>query len=371
MHGFPPKEILGKDDVMLDTIGVRNGTLIKVLQGKDGAAAAAMSNGGVGEVAGQTSEQRKSDNRHSDTGHYRVQQESSWACGACTFINEKATTVCSMCGTPRTRSPPSSSSSTLCASRALSPALLVRRPMAADNSCLFTSCLYIMFHQDETKRRSNKEEAQRLRRVVAETIKEDPGSYSTAVLGMEPGEYVKWILDPKSWGGYIELCILAKHFGIDFYAIEVRSLLVTHAPGAPLNDNDNVGGGGGGSNGGGGGGGGGGQRRVVAAPDEGNDAKQSAFFIFDGIHYDPLALAADGGKGKEHDDVTIFMGRSERESALSQALALAAKEKENHQFTDLQNFALRCLTCQKGLKGQEDAMAHAQGTGHTNFAEYK
>ena len=40
-------------------------------------------------------------------------------------------------------------------------------------------------------------------------------------------------------------------------------------------------------------------------------------------------------------------------------------------FTDTGNFTLRCLVCQRGLVGQEGAMAHAKETGHSNFCEYK
>ena len=40
------------------------------------------------------------------------------------------------------------------------------------------------------------------------------------------------------------------------------------------------------------------------------------------------------------------------------------------QFTDVANFTLRCGACQKGLKGEKEALEHAKATGHSNFSEY-
>ncbi len=39
------------------------------------------------------------------------------------------------------------------------------------------------------------------------------------------------------------------------------------------------------------------------------------------------------------------------------------------QFTNVHQFALRCLVCGQGLVGQEDALQHAAATGHINFGE--
>jgi ubiquitin thioesterase OTU1 len=55
---------------------------------------------------------------------------------------------------------------------------------------------------------------------------------------------------------------------------------------------------------------------------------------------------------------------------LEAAVALAREAQAARQFTDTSQFALRCLVCQKGLVGQEDAVKHATETGHQNFSEY-
>lgn len=51
------------------------------------------------------------------------------------------------------------------------------------------------------------------------------------------------------------------------------------------------------------------------------------------------------------------------------AMRLAEEAKQAKQFTDVNNFKLRCLACQQPLVGQKDAQEHAEKTGHINFGE--
>ena len=48
---------------------------------------------------------------------------------------------------------------------------------------------------------------------------------------------------------------------------------------------------------------------------------------------------------------------------------VAADAKAKRRFTDTLSFALRCLVCNAGLRGQQDAQDHAAATGHANFAQ--
>ena len=43
--------------------------------------------------------------------------------------------------------------------------------------------------------------------------------------------------------------------------------------------------------------------------------------------------------------------------------------RKQGQFTDVGNFAVKCLVCGRGLAGAKDVQEHAAATGHTNFAE--
>ena len=51
------------------------------------------------------------------------------------------------------------------------------------------------------------------------------------------------------------------------------------------------------------------------------------------------------------------------------ARAVAADLHAAHAFTALAVISLRCKACAQGLKGEADAMAHANATGHAEFEE--
>ena len=76
--------------------------------------------------------------------------------------------------------------------------------------------------------------------------------YSSVILGKDRDEYVAWILDETSWGGEIELNILAHHYQVEIMAIDVQSL-------TPL------------------------------CYGKGPGITKRVFLIYDGIHYDALA----------------------------------------------------------------------------------
>lgn len=104
-------------------------------------------------------------------------------------------------------------------------AVLMMAP--TDNSCLFWSLAYATLPPNRRRNLSREEsqlaaETQELRRLVAEGIKEDPEKYSEAILGETRESYIKWIQDRNSWGGYIELAILAEKLEIKIIAIDKR-----------------------------------------------------------------------------------------------------------------------------------------------------
>ena len=134
--------------------------------------------------------------------------------------------------------------------------------------------------------------------------------------------------------------------------------------------------------------------------------------IYDGIHYDALALAPSADAPEEL-DTTAFDVTSGADAARLEAIEALALEvtrvankvtrgvadhappltpetyvsdvwakitrepgraetvpSQQHKFTDLAKFTLRCSVCQQGLVGQREAQAHAVSTGHSAFQEY-
>jgi ubiquitin thioesterase OTU1 len=203
----------------------------------------------------------------------------------------------------------------------------VRRVVDADNSCLFTSLGYVMLGKERAKGRV-------LRDVVADEILADSETYSEAILGMAPKAYCEWIKGNDHWGGGIELAVLSDHFSAVIIAWDVQTMRA-----------DRYG--------------------------EGRGYKQCVHLIYDGIHYDALALSIleDVPPDSEDFDVTVFS--PEDGYMEGQAKNVVKKLQDAKLYTDTGKFSLRCLVCQKGLVGEADAVEHAKATGHQNFAEYK
>lgn len=201
---------------------------------------------------------------------------------------------------------------------------LVRRIIAADNSCLFNSIAYAL----ETK---NKKSGYFLRNVVSAYIESDPDTYNETLLGKSNQEYVTWIEQENSWGGGIELSILSKYYQTMIGAVSIQTARVD-----------------------------------IFGQEEGY--MKIIYVIYDGIHYDVLAKTS-GDDEPESEDMTTFDAGDV--DTYHQALAIASELKQAHQFTDVGNFTLRCGICYIGLVGEKGAIQHAQDTGHQNFVEYK
>eukprot|EP00928_Gymnodinium_smaydae_P051596 TRINITY_DN35168_c0_g1_i1.p1 TRINITY_DN35168_c0_g1~~TRINITY_DN35168_c0_g1_i1.p1 ORF type:complete len:310 (+),score=69.60 TRINITY_DN35168_c0_g1_i1:68-931(+) len=201
---------------------------------------------------------------------------------------------------------------------------VVRRVIESDNSCLFNAVGYVM----EKKRGLGAH----LRKVASDIISADPARYSEAFLAKTNAEYCAWIQKADSWGGAIELSVFSEHFKCEIAAFDICT-----------------------------------KRRDLYG--EGAGYGKRCMLIYDGIHYDALALA-ERKDAPEESDTTIFEAGPAAEVAELKAAAFVAEQHAARQFTDTGNFTLRCLVCQQGLKGESEATAHAKATGHANFCEY-
>lgn len=207
-----------------------------------------------------------------------------------------------------------------------SGSVVARRVILSDNSCLFNAVGYVM-------EGSRTRYASQLRRIVADAVQGDPDTYSEAFLGKSPAKYVTWILDPKHWGGAIELFILSRHYQKEIAAFDIQT-----------------------------------QRVDMYGQDAGYTDR--AMLLYDGLHYDAMAQGAYTG-APDHLDVRLFkVGTPQAEAALEGARTLVKAAHQARQFTDTTNFTLRCGVCQIGVRGEKEAVEHAKATGHQNFSEY-
>mmetsp|Transcript_7569 Transcript_7569/g.19456 ORF Transcript_7569/g.19456 Transcript_7569/m.19456 type:complete len:344 (+) Transcript_7569:209-1240(+) len=207
-----------------------------------------------------------------------------------------------------------------------SGSVIVRRIIDSDNSCLFNAVGYVM------ERSRGKSAA--LREVIATAVRGDPFTYNEGVLGKDTEAYCDWIRKPGSWGGAIELSILASHYKREIAAFDLQTM-----------------------------------RCDVYGEDAGY--AERVMLLYDGLHYDALAVGAFE-RAPEEVDVTILSRDSPQQlaEATDGARVLVERCHKAKQFTDTGNFTLRCNVCQIGVKGEAEATEHAKATGHTNFVEY-
>ncbi|KAJ8901516.1 hypothetical protein NDN08_007360 [Rhodosorus marinus] len=196
----------------------------------------------------------------------------------------------------------------------------VRRVVPDDNSCLFRA-VSLVIGQSHT--------AEFLRRNVANGVRDKPHFYTEVTLGKSSQEYQSWILRETSWGGAIELSILADHFKTEIAAIDVKTTRM-----------DCYG--------------------------EGKDYELRGYLLYDGIHYDAIALAL-GGESNRDLDVTLFA--SNDVVAQTKAIALAQRENKRKAYTDTANFKLKCQDCSAVVYGEKGALDHTKATAHSNYAE--
>ncbi|KAI5698712.1 hypothetical protein M8J75_010983 [Diaphorina citri] len=187
--------------------------------------------------------------------------------------------------------------------------VLLRRVVPSDNSCLFTSIGFVLNGKVDTSVGSF------MRQIIAEAISSDKEQYCDAILGKPNSEYVTWIQKAESWGGAIELSILANFYGMEIAVIDTMN-------------------------------------QIINRFGEDMGFPHRVYLIFDGIHYDPLYWEPSDMSG---DIQTIFP--TSNESIYKDAERLAVELKQSKQYTDVQRFRLKCLDCNRTLTGQLSALS--------------
>jgi len=136
----------------------------------------------------------------------------------------------------------------------------------------------------------------------------DPENFPDVFLERPNPEYAKWILEPKTWGGAIELAILSDHYQTEIGAIDVAT---SH----------------------------------MYCYGEGKSYRQRVYLVYDGLHYDALGLNFSPD-GPEEFDMTVFSPQDSY--VFNNALAIVRSLKQKHLYTDTAAFLLSCSDCQAG-----------------------
>jgi hypothetical protein len=292
----------------------------------------------------------------------------TWSCEVCTLINSDINSNCTACTSTRpTRSSGSSTTTDTATlldsnSKSITPTTVTpttplvvsgtgslagfqakRRAIPSDNSCLFNS---IAYNCDGKRGHSRipswkpNSPARRLRQIVAEQVISYPNKYNKAILdGKTPGEYKRWILDEKRWGGGIELAILSEYYQCKICSIDVNTCL----------------------------------------PYISGDEKytKTCFLLYNGVHYDAIAFAtsdncklvqAEAIQSEEVDVTTVPM--EDYENALLMVIELS-KQLQGTCKDLKKNFKVQCLQCYEKFQGRTECVKHAQESQHNQFGEYR
>ena len=206
----------------------------------------------------------------------------------------------------------------------------VRKVIDADNSCLFNAIGYVFFR--------SLAKAKELRKVVHDAVLSDPDTFSEAVL--ETAERVRRVGVTTQLLGRPSRTVRLVH-------ALTKTNRGVRRPNRP-------------------------SRRLRRRPFPTLRTRPSHLRRFT---LRRVSLRLPGfGRRLGHAHVTVVDCSLEPNSKINgfdrKARALAKKDQERRLFTDVANFSLRCLVCQTGLVGENEAREHAKTTGHTNFGEY-
>lgn len=200
---------------------------------------------------------------------------------------------------------------------------VILRNVPDDNSCLFNAILYALSGKFKWPDLD-------LRHVVAETVRNNPLTYDEIVLGRPPEKYCEWIEKSESWGGAIELGILADFLGVRINCFDVEL----------------------------------GSRMVF----QNEESVPSKFIVlvYSGIHYDCFVTNTDVTESKANDHGNWTDHELDIVGASDQLVRLL--QKRNY-TTNTTKFRVRCLECYEVLVGEMGASKHAEAKGHYRFGE--
>ena len=198
----------------------------------------------------------------------------------------------------------------------------LRRHVDADNSCLFSSCGYLI-----DKSNFSNTTSLMIRNIVVNAIEKEK-KYDITILGQSKKSYIEFIENPSSWGGATELKILSDIYGIQIVAIDVKTM-----------------------------------KHYIF----GSDKKflKRIYVIHNGVHYDPLVMTTSADANIS-EDVTIF--NSNDELVFAKFKSLVKNYHDQGEYIDMNDIkSLECDTCQEQFSTKHKATLHAQYYDHWNF----
>ncbi|KAI0503321.1 hypothetical protein F5B22DRAFT_553530 [Xylaria bambusicola] len=211
---------------------------------------------------------------------------------------------------------------------------LVLRVMPDDGDCMFTAVggalgglvpVGIAHHADEYTPAI-------LRRMVVDTIRENPLQFDDNFLGARPETYCNRLLNGM-WGGGIELSILSEIFRIEICSVDVKTGKAYHFG-------------------------------------EQQNHEEFCVVVYSGVHYDRIAEAAtEGVMGMVEFDVTRWNALGNERILRHTQENICQMLRDRHYYTSVSDFVVVCNQCHEILQGEKAITQHARQTGHSGVTE--
>ena len=188
-----------------------------------------------------------------------------------------------------------------------------KKDIPADNSCLFNAINFAI--------NQNIDSPEIIRGIISSEIMGNPTQYNSAILGKEPQEYCKWILNKETWGGGIELSILSKFFQIQIAVVDIHFVTIEYF----------------------------------------GNFNKCIYLLYNNIHYDVFY--------KEENGKIIGIFNSDDERIKNEIMNICLELQQHEKYVDPTLFSLECMQCGLFMKGQNELAEHTKKTGHINFKE--
>ena len=187
-----------------------------------------------------------------------------------------------------------------------------------DNSCMFSS-----IHYAENQ---NFNSCYYLREHVANIILANPHKFTREVLLKSPQEYADWIMQKNTWGGAIELQILAELIEKEIAVISIN----------PWN---------------------------IQIFGEEQNYRKRIYLVYNGAHYN--MIVRNFSSGNANMDVTIFRAycKINLDAASQAAHKFMTQNREN------EDMVFYCRQCDSTILGKSYATAHGQETRHNQITQ--
>ncbi|KAK5625513.1 hypothetical protein RRF57_001229 [Xylaria bambusicola] len=171
-----------------------------------------------------------------------------------------------------------------------------------------------------------------LRRIVVDTILENPLRFDDNFLGARPETYCNRLLNGM-WGGGIELSILSEIFRVEICSVDVKTSKAYHFG-------------------------------------EQEDYAEFCVVVYSGVHYDRVAEATtEGAMGMVEFDVTRWNAVGNERILRYTQENICQILRDRHYYTSVSDFIVVCNQCHEILQGEKAITQHARQTGHSGVTE--